>query len=195
MFLITVDGTAQITKLETVEVSKKDGNKRVPVGEFTAYIPTLADLGITYPEGHLVGQWVDKALKAAALADARNKLISGTANIKAGAKIAQTLAELAAPSENSGEALKQIGELKRAFSAYLDNLGLSVKAVAMLRGCFDSPKTLALQPQPVKEKVLARVDAFVVLHGIEKLTETQISYIERLSSGLEEEEELDLDDL
>ena len=195
MTTLTYTANQTLTTTETIEVSKKEGSKRVPVGSVVVYIPTLADLGVSYSEGDLVGLWADKALRAAALADARNKLVSGTASLKAGAKIASTLEEIAAPSENSGEALKQISELKKAFAAYLESLRLSSKAVAFLRGCFDSPKSLALQTPDVIEKVLNRVDGFAESVGLDELTPTQISYLERLTTGVDNSEELDLDDL
>lgn len=196
MNAINYNATAPIRAAETIEVSKKDGNKRVPVGSVTVFIPTLADLGVSYPAGNLVGAWADKALRAAALADARNKLVSGTADLKPGAKLACTLEELAAPAENSGEALKQISELKKAFAAYLEALKLSTKAVAFLRGCFDSPKSLALQPPEVVDKVVARVSDFVEsVGGVEALTPVQTAYLERLVDGSGSDDELDLDDL
>ena len=195
MTTLTYTANQTLTTTETIEVSKKEGSKRVPVGSVVVYVPTLADLGVSYSEGDLVGLWADKALRAAALADARNKLVSGTASLKAGAKIASTLEEIAAPSENSGEALKQISELKKAFAAYLESLRLSSKAVAFLRGCFDSPKSLALQTPDVIEKVLARVDGFAESVGLDELTPTQLGYLQRLTSGMDDSEELDLDDL
>ena len=193
MTALNYNATAIINGTEIIEVTKKEGNKRVPVGSVEVRVPTLADFGIVYPEGDLGGQWLDKCIRAATLADARNKLQSGTATLKAGAKIAQTIAELATPAENSGAALKEIGELKRAFAAFLDSLKLSPKAVSFLRGCFDSPKALMLQSPEVQAKVLSRVEEFTEVLG-DDLTPTQLGYLEKLASG-SDDTDLDLDDL
>ena len=195
MTTLNYNATAIINASETIEVSKKEGSKRVPVGSVEVRIPTLSDFGIVYSEGDLVGLWVDKAIRAAALADARNKLVSGTATLKAGAKIAQTLEELAAPAENSGEALKQISELKKAFAAYLEAEKLSAKAIQFLRGCFDSPKALALQTPEVVAKVQARIESFIEDYGLDNLTPSQATYIEKLFAGSDDDQDLDLDDL
>lgn len=182
----------ELTTVETIEVSKKVGNKREPVGTVNVPVPTLADIGLD-DDGSLVAQWVAKALRAAALTDARNKLVSGTATLKAGAKIAATLDELAAPAENSGAALKEISELKRAFTEYVAGLGLSAKGQAVITGIFASPKTAALQPAAVMAKVVERIEGFIAaIEG--ELTPTQERYITSLIEQ-EESEELDLDDL
>ena len=81
--------TNVITNIEQVNVSKKVGSKRVSVGVVEVHIPTLRDIGVI-DDGSLVAAWVAKCLRAAALSDARNKLVSGSIALKAGCKIATT---------------------------------------------------------------------------------------------------------
>lgn len=183
----------ELTSIETIEVSKKVGNKREKVGEVEVPVPTLESIGLE-DDGSLVAKWVAKALRASALTDARNKLVSGTAELKAGAKIATTLDELAAPAENSGAALKEIGELKRAFSDYLRSLSLTDKAQTFLSGIFASPKSAALQPPEIMAKVVERIEGFLEAAG-DDLTPAQERYITAIVEAQGEDEELDLDDL
>lgn len=183
----------ELTTVEQIEVSKKVGNKREPVGTVQVPVPTLASVGLE-DDGSLVAQWVAKALRAAALTDARNKLVSGTATLKPGAKIATTLEELAAPAENSGAALKEISELKKAFAGYLAGLSLTAKAQQFLAGVFASPKSAALQPPEIMAKVAERIEGFLEATGGE-LTPAQERYITSLLEATGEDEELDLNDL
>lgn len=185
--------TNELTTIEAIEVSKKQGNKRIPVGKVDVPVPTLADIGLE-DDGSNVAKFVARALRASALTDARNKLVSGTADLKAGAKIATTLDELAAPAENSGAALKEIGELKRGFADYLRGLGLSEKAQHVLSGIFSSPKTAALQPPEIMEKVTARIEGYLETRT-DELTGSQERYITSLIEQDDNAEELDLDDL
>lgn len=186
--------TNELSTVETIEVSKKVGKKREKVGEIAVPVPTLADIGLT-DDGSNVARFVARALRAAAVTDARNKLISGTAELKAGAKIAATLDELAAPAENSGAALKEIGELKRGFADYLRSLGLSEKAQHVLNGIFSSPKHAALQPPEIMEKVTARIEGYLEARADEELTPSQERYITSLIEQDDSAGELDLDDL
>ena len=183
----------ELTKVEVIEVSKKVGNKREKVGEVEVPVPTLASIGLE-DDGSLVAAWIAKSLRASALTDARNKLVSGTATLKPGAKIATTLEELAAPAENSGAALKEISELKRGFADYLRGLGLTEKAQHFLAGVFASPKSAALQPPEIHAKVVERIEGYVEQHG-EDLTAAQERYLTGILEARGEDEELDLDDL
>lgn len=185
--------TNELSKIEEIEVSKKVGKKRETVGKIKVPVPTLADIGLKDDESN-VAKFVARALRAAALTDARNKLVSGTVDLKPGAAIATTLDELAAPAENSGAALKEIGTLKREFAEYLAKLGLSDKAQHVLSGIFGSPKTAALQPPAIMEKVTARIETFLEDRGAE-LTATQERYITSLIEQDDSGEELDLNDL
>ena len=188
-----MDYTNELQTTETIEVSKKVGNKREPVGEVVVPIPTLENIGLE-DDGSLVAQWVNKAMRAAALTDARNKLVSGTADLKPGAKIAATLDELAAPAESSGAALKEISELKKDFAAYLQTLKLSEKAQAFISGVFASPKSAALQPADIMAKVTSRIEDYLEQRA-EDLTAAQERYISSLIEGQDDESELDLDEL
>jgi hypothetical protein len=183
--------TNELASVEAINVSKKEGNKRVLVGTVQVPVPTLADIGVT-DDGSLVAAWVAKAIRASALSDARNKLVSGSATLKAGCKIATTLDELAAPAENSGEALKEIAAFKRAFADYLQTTGISAKAQAFLAGLAASPKAVSLQPPAIAEKLAERLDGYLEATG--EQTATVDRYIASLLD-VDDTEELNLDDL
>ena len=180
-----------LATIEQVNVSKKVGSKRVSVGVVEVHIPTLRDIGVI-DDNSLVAAWVAKCLRAAALSDARNKLIGGTIDLKAGCKIASTLDELAAPSENTGEALKEIAGFKKAFAEYLTSTGISAKAQAFLTSLASSPKAVALQPPAIAEKLAERLDGYLTATG--EPTPTVERYINSLLE-VDDSEELDLDDL
>jgi len=183
--------TNELATIETINVSKKVGNKRELVGSVEVPVPTLADVGLV-DDGSLVAAWIAKSLRASALSDARNKLVSGSATLKAGCKIAATLDELAAPAENSGEALKEIAAFKRSFAEYLVTTGISAKAQAFLASLAASPKAVSLQPPAIAEKLAERLDGYLTATG--EPTPTVERYIESLLA-VEDDEELNLDDL
>lgn len=183
--------TNELANIETISVAKKVGNKRQLVGTVSVPVPTLSDIGID-DDGSLVAAWVAKAIRASALSDARNKLVSGSSTLKAGCKIAATLDELAAPAENSGEALKEIAAFKRAFADYLQGTGISAKAQAFLAGLAASPKAVSLQPPAIAEKLAERLDGYLTATG--EPTPTVERYINSLLE-VDDSEELNLDDL
>ena len=181
----------ELTISQLVNVSKKEGKKREHVGSVNVHIPQLSDVGMI-DDGSLVAAWVAKCLRAAALSDARNKLVSGSIALKAGCKIATTLDELAAPSENTGEALKEIAGFKKSFAEYLLTTGISAKAQAFLTSLASSPKAVALQPPAIAEKLAERLDGYLTATG--EPTPTVERYINSLLE-VDDSEELDLDDL
>ena len=116
---------ASFTKL-TIEVNKKENGKFNKVGEQAIYVPTLKDIipFITsdvkkdekgqevYEEGLPVyesdnANWVQGAILAACKAQARNKMVPGTATLKDGQKIAETWEELTAEGVRDGSGAPQ----------------------------------------------------------------------------------------
>lgn len=153
-----------------MEVSKKEGEgkakKFVAVGTVPIYVPTLADFGLTSAKVKETGedglpiyeadndQWLFSAIFAQVKAAARNKLISGTCQIKDGLSIATTLAELTAETERAGNnALALIREVKALFAKWVAGLGKSAAASNLLLTVFNDRKALAIQPQGTKDKV------------------------------------------
>ena len=194
----------------TMPVTKSEGSKRVPVGEVQVFIPTLASFGLdaaptgagedgipTYATNEL--NWLQNAIKGAALANARNKLVPQTTTVKDGQKLPTTLAELTEPSLGGGnpEALKAIAAVKALYKQFVSELGKSAKVQVLLVSTFDSPKALAMQPAEVRAKIAAYIEEFVgyVESNNTELDSYQISYIERVVAACADEDEVDLDDL
>lgn len=118
-----------------IEVNKKVDNKYSKVGDVTIHVPTLACFNIQAEqakdkEGALLvddglpvyttdeANWLQGAILAQVKAQARNKLVSGSAELKPGAKIATNFAELTAEGDRAGNgaALQAIRELKTLFA-------------------------------------------------------------------------------
>jgi len=183
----------------TLDVSKKvsvgpDKNEYQKVGEMVVPIPTLEAFGVTakvkemgedglpvYEDEKL--DWLFYAAVASAKMQARNKLISGTAELKDGQKIASTFEELVAEGEHKGnaEAMKLVREAVVSFAAYVQSLGKSVQTQAMLIGLFRNKQALALQPDTAKEKMKAYLNAYA-----ETLAEADLSRYTKYLTSVEE---------
>lgn len=158
-----------------VEVSKKvsvgpDKNEYQKVGDITIPVPTLEAFGVvaehrqrTEDDGPDDGlplykdqnmDWLFGAVVAQCKAQARNKLVSGTVTLKDGLKIAENFEELTAEGERRGnaEALKLAKEVQVAFASYVQGLGKSAQAQAVLVGLFRNKQALALQNDDTKTK-------------------------------------------
>ena len=168
--------------LLVVDVSKKSvaangtGNEYVKIGEMSIPIPALEAFGITaarrartaddgeedgmplYADENL--QWLfDSAVKSCK-ADARNKLIPQTAELKDGVHIANSFADLIADGRVGGEHLKIRNEAIKAFSAWFVTLAKSVAATAMATKLFAKTDALSLQPSDIKEKMKGYLSQF-----------------------------------
>jgi hypothetical protein len=187
----------------SIDVAKKVGNKREKVGEVVIYIPDLAEFGITdavvkstedgipiyEKEEH---NFLLDAITQQVKMQARNRLKEGTAEVKEGSKIAETLAELMAESERGGNAeyLKLITELKKKFGIWVQTLGKSTAAQTTLVTLFKNKEALALQSPANKEKFKAYVLNFAATLEADELSKAQ-RYLDALIAATESEGEAD----
>lgn len=179
--------TMHVTKLEADPEGGK-AKKAISVGSVEVYYPTLIELGFA---GAIPSSWEveDKdgkpvaakeedseafpvyeaegldyafnAVLAAVKANARNKLNSGTATLKDGLKIAETLEELFASGERSGEALKIKSEAIKSFKAYLASTGKAAAYQFQVANWIQKAKDiLPLLPDAHKKVALAHVEAW-----------------------------------
>lgn len=196
---------------------KADVSKKVPgqkkqekIGEMVYYVPTLEDAGLSGMERQkddegkdLINDetglpaykakehnWVQNAIHAAVKAQARNKLVSQTANLKEGAKIATDWDELTAeaPGGGGGEALKAMHEVKDLFKKHVQSLGKSQKAQDTLNTLFSNPASLALQSEENRGKMEAYVTEFAATLDEAKLARYS-KYLEKISAACSTEEE------
>jgi hypothetical protein len=194
----------------SMAVTKKDGNKRVPVGEVDVWVPTLAAFGViadikeTDEEGLPVyttneANWLQNSIKNAVLANARNKLTPQTVDPRPGATMPSDLATLCEPSLGGGnpEILRQIAAVKALFREYVSGLGKSAKVNALLTEAFGSVKALGMQPISVRERIATYVETFVEWVDAEgrELDTSGIAYVEKVLAACADEEDFDVDDL
>lgn len=147
-----------------MEVSKKVDGQYEKQGEVVVYYPLLSDLGIAVEpqkdddEGFPVYaddkvQYVFDAVLAAIKAQARNKLVSGTATLKAGLSIAATVEELLeSGGGNRGQALAIVREFQNAFKAWLPSTGKSAAVQSLALTYAKNKEALALADADRKQK-------------------------------------------
>lgn len=166
-----------------MEVSKKENGAYVKQGDVTVFYPLLSEMGVavepkeTDKEGFPVYedekvQYVFDAMLAAVKAAARNKLVSGTVELKPDNKIAETIEELLATGERSGAALALRREF---FSALKDALptvaaGKSQAYYAQLYDIIQNVKGIAAQSPARKALINTTVADFAATLSEEKLT-------------------------
>lgn len=175
----------QVTKKEKIEGSDK--SQAIPIGEVTVYYPLLRELNIPIDptkwekegkDGKMVESteaepeafpvyaddyvdWVFSSTLAAIKAMARNRLVSGTIELKPGNKIIDNLDDLLATGERSGVALADRRACFAAFKAWLPSLG---KPAAFNAGFYDivsNVKGLPYQSDARKQLVATSIEGFV----------------------------------
>lgn len=156
-----------------IDVSKKINGKFAKQGEVTITVPVLADVmefinaPVTGEEDGLPvyesdkANWLQGAMLAAIKAQARNKLVSGTAQLKEGLSIPTTWEEILAEGvRGGGEALAIAREAKEAFKDWMSKQGKSENATNTVVTLFSNRAALTLQSKANKEKVKAYVEQF-----------------------------------
>lgn len=167
-------------KQVTIDVSKKINGKFVKQGEVQITVPLLADAmafinspikkddkgqevdedGIPIYEDDKAN-WLQGAMLAAIKAQARNKLVSGTATLKDGLSIPTDWDGILAEGvRGGGEALAIAREAKAAFAEWMAKQGKSEAATQTVVTLFSNKQALALQSETNKGKVKAYVEAF-----------------------------------
>lgn len=153
-------------------VSKKEGGEYKAVGEVFVPMFDLSEFGLevsdngvaedgllTYSDERI--QFVYDAVCAATKADARNKLVSGSATLKAGNKIADSVAELIAKAERSGAALAINREFITSFTLYLTQKSAkSANVQALYAGMVKNRQSIALSTEARRNGLLAQVEAY-----------------------------------
>lgn len=163
-----------------MEVNKKEGGKYVSVGSVDVPFFSLAEFGLdaestgvdadglpTYAVDSV--QFVQDAISAAVRADARNKLVSGSVDLKAGCTIAANVAELIAKAERNGEALKLHALFVKEFIAYLAaSSGKKAAVQAVFAGLVKSRQSIVLATEAARKGLSAQLMAFAVSLDTEK---------------------------
>ncbi len=154
-----------------MEVNKKENNAYVKKGEVEVFYPLLAEMGVAIEpekmdeEGFPIYadekvQYVFDAVLAAVKASARNRLVSGTVELKEGNKIAETIEELLATGDRNGVALAMRREFFAALKDYLPSLGKSQAYCAQLYDIISNVKGISAQSAARKTLVNEVVSGF-----------------------------------
>jgi len=164
----------------TIDVSKKVNGKFAKQGEVEITVPILTDVlefvaspvkkdekgAEIFEDGLPVyesdkANWLQGAMLAAIKAQARNKLVSGTATLKDGLSIPTDWEGiLAEGTRGGGEALAIAREAKAAFAEWMGKQGKSEAATATVVTLFSNKQALALQSEVNKGKVKSYVESF-----------------------------------
>lgn len=105
--------------------------------------------------------WIFSAVVAAVQMQARNKLVSGTADLKDGSTIAEDWAGLVAEGgSGNGAALAALRDCKAAFNQYVATLGKSEATAKMLIVYFSNREALDVQSASTKAKMAEYVETF-----------------------------------
>lgn len=154
-----------------MEVSKKENGAYVKQGEIEVFYPLLSELGLAVEptkndeEGFPIYsdekvQYVFDAVLAAVKAQARNRLVSGTATLKPGLTIASTVEELLESGGNKGDALAAVREFLAAFKAWLPKTGKSEKVQTAVYELARNKASVALQSDDKKAKFSVYLSGF-----------------------------------
>ena len=182
--------TEQITvdSLISFDLSKTEQGKRVPLTSIKIYCPTLKDFGINAEpvrvekDGSPVyesneANWLYTAIQQQVKAQARNKFVPQTATLRPGAKVAESLAELTAPSTgNKGAALVEKRTLLELFRGWLAETGKNEAVQKLLSTMLDRTDNLLLQEADKREKIKGYFVSFGEAK-VEVLTDWQITYL------------------
>lgn len=162
-------------KTVVMQVNKRENSKFVPVGQVSIVVPTLEDIVAAVASAKITGEedgipvyaddianWVQSAMFNTVKAAARNKLENGTANVKAGLKIATNWEELTAEADRSGgaAALALLREFRAVFEQWAKTLGKSEAAQQTLVKYVSNRTALELANTDVKGKIKAYVEQF-----------------------------------
>ena len=175
-----------------MEVSKKENGAYVKQGDIEIFYPLLSELGLSVDptksdeEGFPIYsdekvQYVFDAVLAAVKAQARNRLVSGTATLKPGLSIASTVEELLESGGNKGDALAAVREFLAAFKTWLPKTGKSEKVQAAVYELARNKASVALQSDDKKAKFAVYLSGFA-----ETLTAEQVARFSRPLLALNE---------
>lgn len=153
-------------------LSELVNNERKAIGTYEHYLPSLRDFGIIDEKAEVVYEgegdnkvpvgfkystdalnYLGKALEAAAKATARNKLVPKTANVRPGAKLPETFAELIAPGEGRGGSavLAERSALFKAWESFVMGLDKNDTVKRLLVLFVKQPDALLTQPEKVRK--------------------------------------------
>jgi hypothetical protein len=195
--VVSKKSTEGANKGEYVKVGEVD----VPIFSLKEFGIEVEDTGVDKTEGSdglltyasPAVQYVYDSLVAATKADARNKLESGKATIKAGCKIASTVEELIEKAERSGAALALNREFVADFIKYLaEKSGKNATVQALYSGLVKNRQTIALNSEARRNGLMTQIEAYTdwaSKENVEKFTNILTTIAELCTSTVEIEDD------
>ena len=178
----------QVLKMPVSKTERVNGKSQyVQVGTVDIYYPTVEEIagfcqgakvvktdedGVSEYES-AEANWIQTAILSYAKANARNKLVSGSIELKDGLKIPTTWEEFTAETGRSGEALAILREAKAEFTDWISKQGKSEAVTKVLITLFNNRAALELQSAANKAKMAAYVESFAESLSEEKLDRLQ----------------------
>lgn len=166
-------GTLLVQEVSTIVKNALGENERQKIGEFTSYIPSLADFGIqseptgkaedgTLTYASIADNWLYSAVVAQAKTQARNRLQPKSAEVRTGATMPITFEQVIEPVDvrASGTQMVERSQLHKAFTAYAASLGKSENVTKLIVTLFKTPDSLMIQNDKIKQGMIAYVEEF-----------------------------------
>lgn len=203
----TIDNGRAIMLTQDVTATVKGQKNRQKVGEFSVYMPFITRFADIIASAKQTGtdeegvpvydtdgaNWLQRAILALSKAEARNKLLSGSADVKPGLKIPTSFDELVTPAEGSGSnALAAIADLIKGFTSWLESTGKPAAIIPTMGQLVRNKSAIGLQSEKVRTVLSSWLQEYgATATGAGALTEYQQNYLVSLIEACTEVQSLD----
>ena len=174
-----------------IKISKTQNGARVETGTVSFDVPTVEEV----LELEAGAEWLQDAVEAVCVARVRGNLDNDAGTFRSGYTVPSSVAGWLAPPERSGgEALKALSSLLNKIKGYLVAAGKSDKVAASVAATLRQRQTIPNQPENVRQKLLAVLEAFSDAVELETGEASQLQAIAEALSGdaIDLADELDL---
>ena len=167
-------------KSETLTIGRREGGKRITVGQVNYQRPTLEALLAAGDEGR---DYLDACLLAHCERRIRSNVDSTTGAYNAGYTPPATVQEWLTPTERTGgaEALQATASLLRKLTAYLVGAGKSQQVADQVVRLLRARSSLAAQPESMRQRLESVLAGFAGSADLEPL---EISQLEAIGAAL-----------
>ena len=203
----TIDNGLAIMLTQDVTATVAGQKGRVKVGEFSVYMPFITRFAEVIEGAKITGadsegvpvyesdaaNWLQRAVLALSKAEARNKLVSGSAEVKAGLKIPTTFDELVTPAEGSGSnALAAIADLSKGFTSWMESTGKPAAIIPTMGQLVRNKSAIGLQSEKVRTVLSSWLQEYgATATDAGALTDYQQNYLVSLIEACTEVQSLD----
>ena len=167
-------------KSETLTIGRREGGKRITVGQVSYTRPTLEALLAAGDEGRT---FLDSCLLASCERRIRSNVDSATGAYNAGYTPPSTVQEWLTPTERTGgaEALQATASLLRKLAEYLVGAGKSQAVADQVVKLLRARSSLAAQPESMRQRLESVLAGFA---GSAELEPMELSQLEAIGAAL-----------